>query len=443
MKLLSTNSSSVQASWKEGVLNGLAPDGGLWLPNELPSIGATRLREFTGASFPDLAIEILSSFLSSEVPPEVLREVCLESFNFPIPLVTLSSRLSILELFHGPTCAFKDFGARFMSRLFRYFYGSDSSQVLTVLTATSGDTGSAVADAFFDASENPAIRVVVLFPKGKISEIQARQMTTLGGNIYALEVDGNFDDCQRLVKEALHDSSFTTEYPLTSANSINIARLLPQSLYYVYAWLLLAPNSHPVFSVPSGNLGNLTGGLLAQHLGMPVTRFIAATNKNEVFPRYLNTGEYLPSSSAQTVANAMDVGAPSNFARISQLYNGDHSIARQNISGYAFDDTEILSEIKVVLERYEYLLDPHTAIGTLALRSFQREYAIHPGAAPGIVLATAHPAKFSSVIERATGTTPTLPTQLQGLLDKPTRVFPLSAKITELERFISEIPQQS
>lgn len=435
MALFSTNSPDVHASWKEGILNGLAPDGGLWLPTQLPTLGTSNLRKLTGASFPELATEVLTAFLHREVPRHVLVDICKESFSFPIPVVSLSSRLTILELFHGPTCAFKDFGARFMARLFRYFYSMGTTQ-LTVLTATSGDTGSAVADAFFDPSHDAPIRVVILFPKGKVSEIQQRQMTTLGGNVFAVEVDGTFDDCQKLVKEALGNKELSARYPLTSANSINIARLLPQSLYYIHAWLSLAPSAHPIFSVPSGNLGNLTGGLLAQHLGMPVTKFIAATNKNDIIPRYLKSGEYSPARSRESVANAMDVGAPSNFARALSIFGGDLTRIQQNIAGYAYDDADILTEIRAVLNQYEYLLDPHTAVGSLALREFQREFSLHPGSAPGIVLATAHPAKFGSVIREATGTTASLPTQLEGLLEKETKIFPMMPQLSELERIL-------
>lgn len=431
MSLVSTNSAHLKTSIREGVLNGLASDGGLLLPSELPRFGEAQLEKLRGATFPELSEVVLGAFLHEEVPSTVLSTICYESFNFPIPLVQLSPQISILELFHGPTCAFKDFGARFMSKLFRYFL-NDSKERLTVLTATSGDTGSAVANAFFDDSATPQIRVVVLFPKGKVSPLQERQMTTLGKNIHALEVDGTFDDCQRMVKEALQSAELKALHRLTSANSINFARLLPQALYYLYAYLLLPRGKHPVFSVPSGNLGNLTGGILAHFLGMPTTRFIAACNENDIFPRYLSSGTFSPRNSIATCSNAMDVGNPSNFARLNSLFKGDSRAMGEIITGHRASDTETIDEIRRIHQLFNYQMDPHTAVGVIALRKFLTAHSLHPSTAPGIVLATAHPAKFSATMRDALGEDPAIPKQLGSLMELPTHKREIAPSMSAL-----------
>lgn len=340
MMLYSTRNSSLEQTWREAVLQGLAPDGGLYLPQHIPSLPGSSLKTLADLSFESLAFELSHLFLSQEIPDSELRALCSSAFTFEVPLREISPKTYILELFHGPTCAFKDFGARFMARLFRYFLGMPS-RPLTVLVATSGDTGSAVANAFFDASPNPPIRVAILFPKGKVSLVQEKQMTTLGHNVTAFEVDGTFDDCQTLVKQALADDELKAASPLTSANSINIARLLPQMFYYVYAALKFSPSTPPIFSVPSGNLGNLTGGMLGHMMGMPTSHFIAACNRNAPFPGYLRTGEFSPHSSFETLSNAMDVGNPSNFARLLSLYSneiGPHAHHNKRFSGFRRGD---------------------------------------------------------------------------------------------------------
>jgi threonine synthase len=319
-----------------------------------------------------------------------------------------------------------------MSRLLKYFL-NESKDALTVLTATSGDTGSAVANAFFDDSASPKIRVVVLFPKGKVSPLQERQMTTLGKNIHAIEVAGTFDDCQKMVKEALQSVELTSRHHLTSANSINLARLLPQALYYIYSYLLLPRGKHPVFSVPSGNLGNLTGGILAHLLGMPITHFVAACNENDVFPEYLSSGTFSPRKSVATCSNAMDVGNPSNFLRLSALFKNDKISMCKTISGFKASDLETVKEIRRIYELFNYQVDPHTAVGVLGLRKFLTLHSLHPSTAPGIVLATAHPAKFSATMKEAIDEEPLVPKQLAALMDLPTRKKEISPSLTALE----------
>lgn len=428
MMLRSTLSPALTASWRDGVLAGLAPDGGLFVPTTLPHLNPEELAAYARLPFPELARELACKFLVPDVPREVVDRICRESFTFDVPLQPITQSLSVLELFHGPTCAFKDFGARFMSRLFRYFLG-ESDRRLTVLVATSGDTGSAVANAFHDASPQAPIRVVVLFPKGKVSLVQEKQMTTLGGNVTALEVEGSFDDCQRLVKQALGDSSLAERATLTSANSINIARLLPQMFYYVYAALI--SQAPPTFSVPSGNLGNLTGGLLAALIGVPIEHFIAATNANSVFPDYLHSGAYQPHPSRETISNAMDVGDPSNFARIMSLYDGDLARMRDAISGFSISESETVATIRRVYDKTGYILDPHTAVGVAALDSFSERLK---GSA--VVLATAHPAKFSSVVAHAIGHAPMIPPQLRSALDAHGEKTPLPLSYDRLKEVL-------
>jgi threonine synthase len=366
--------------------------------------------------FPELATKLAKLFLEDEVPAAVIEQICRDSFTFDVPLKKIEGATYILELFHGPTCAFKDFGARFMANLFRYFLDSKGEQ-LTVLVATSGDTGSAVANAFFDSSANAQIKVVILFPRGKVSLVQEKQMTTLGHNVTALEVDGTFDDCQQLVKQALADVDLRATSRLTSANSINLARLLPQMFYYVHAALQINDPKAPVFSVPSGNLGNLTGGLIAHLMGLPVTRFISACNRNDVFPAYLSSSAFTPRPSIETVSNAMDVGNPSNFARIVPLYGASLEKMRADICGYGFSDDETLAAIATWYERTGYILDPHTAVGALALEKLRATRSTNY--APGIILATAHPAKFADVVKRAISVEPDFPPQLREALEKP------------------------
>ncbi len=422
MTLHSTLNPTSTTSWRDAVLRGLAPDGGLFLPTTLPTLSEGRRAHLATLTFPELASEISALFLKDEVPVDLLKQISSAAFTFDLPMREIAPSTFILELFHGPTCAFKDFGARFMSHLFRYFLGAEGAP-LTVLVATSGDTGSAVANAFLDYSPNPRIKVAILFPKGKVSVVQEKQMTTLGKNVSAFEVDGTFDDCQRLVKQALADNTLTKQTQLTSANSINIARLLPQMFYYIYAGLQLSRrHSHstaPIFSIPSGNLGNITGGLLASIIGLPVSQLIAACNANAAFPHYLQnreqSGELSPQPSRETLSNAMDVGNPSNFSRIASLCKQQALDLPGIMSGFSISDAETLECMTRCYSESGYVLDPHTAVGLRALELY-REGNEGCSSVPAIVLATAHPAKFSSVVESAIGSAPQIPQQLQGAL---------------------------
>jgi threonine synthase len=430
VELFSTKDNSLRHRWSDAVLRGLAPDGGLYLPDEIPHLAGATLAQFAELPFPQLAFELARRFLSTEVPDVVLRELCSSAFTFDVPVRQIDDHTHILELFHGPTCAFKDFGARFMARLFRYFLGTPD-RPLTVLVATSGDTGSAVANAFYDDSTSPPIRVAILFPKGKVSLVQEKQMTTLGHNVTAYEVDGTFDDCQALVKQALADEELTSRRAFTSANSINIARLLPQMFYYVYAALKTAPEAPPIFSVPSGNLGNLTGGVIGHLMGMPASHFIAACNINAPFPEYLHSGNYLPHPSRETISNAMDVGNPSNYVRLLSLYGNEIGKMRATISGACVTDEETIATIAKTYEETGYVLDPHTAVGVLALERYRHQYhSTHPG----VVLATAHPAKFGATVSQAVGREPALPPQLAEALKKEGDKIPLENSYTELKR---------
>ena len=429
MRFYSTNRNGPEVSLAEAVLRGLAEDGGLFMPKEIPALPPEFFKALERMSFPEIAFGVGRALVGDEVPPEKLRAIIEDAFDFPVPLVRLDERVAVLELFHGPTLAFKDFGARFMARLVSHFAcggtrGEVSRDVgeYIVLVATSGDTGGAVAHGFLGL---PGIRVVILYPSGQVSEVQEKQITTLGGNITAVEVAGSFDDCQRMVKQALGDPELRSRLRLTSANSINMARLLPQSFYYFYAWAQLGaarmpPSEAPVvFSVPSGNFGNLTAGLLARRMGLPVSKFIAATNGNDVVPCYLETGVFTPRPSRVTISNAMDVGNPSNFARLLELYGPSPEERlkkmREEIWGSRHSDEETLQAIARCWRQHGYLLDPHTAVGWLGLEAFLREQSA-PFA--GILLATAHPAKFAPIVARATAANVPMPPWIRETLSK-------------------------
>ena len=430
MKFRSTLRRSPEVSLRDAVLRGSAPDGGLYMPVEIPRIDEDFLKSLPSLTFHEIALEISELFAVGEIPPHVLMKIVTDAFNFPVPLVTLNDRLHILELFHGPTLAFKDFGARFMARLMGYFV-QESGKELTVIVATSGDTGSAVAQAFLGVS---GIRVVILYPAGRVSAAQEKQLTTLGQNITALEVSGSFDDCQRLAKQSLVDPEIAGKITLTSANSINIARLIPQSFYYFSALAQLGPSETlPVFSVPSGNFGNLTGGLLAKRMGLCVAQFIAATNANDVVPEFLRSGKMIPRASRHTISNAMDVGNPSNFARIVDLYDNDLQAIRRDIWGCSFSDEATLRVMHDVEERHGYVLDPHTAVGVLGWQSFAKQN--HPKT-QGIVLATAHPAKFGETVARAIGVRVEMPERLAAFLDRPKKSIPFANRFSELQEFL-------
>jgi len=417
-------------SLRGAVLRGLAPDGGLYMPAEIARRSPEELEEFRRLPFTEVCFRVVKPFAGAEVPEEVLWEVVSEAINFPVNLISLTPALHILELFHGPTLAFKDFGARFMARLLGYFV-RDETRPLTVLVATSGDTGSAVAHGFLGV---PGIRVVILYPSKRISEAQEKQFTTLGQNITALEIAGSFDDCQRFVKQAFSDGELNRHAFLTSANSINIGRLLPQMFYHVAAYRQLPVASVPlIVSVPSGNFGNLTAGIFAKRIGLPVARFIASTNANDVVPQYLRTGEFHPRQATPTYSNAMDVGSPNNFPRLLDLYRNRLELLQREIWGHSATDDETLTAMKSIHERFHYMADPHTAVGILGWEAYRRE---HPEPAQGLVLATAHPAKFADVVARAIGAAPPLPERLAAHLRLPKLSLQMSAQYDDFKQFL-------
>ena len=394
MKYYSTKKTVLPVDLKHAVTKGLADDNGLFMPETIGTFDKSFFEKIEELSFGEISYEVAKKFFGDDIEEDKLREIVFDTLSFDCPVVPIQKSIYSLELFHGPTLAFKDVGARFMARLLGYFLGN-SDQLVNILVATSGDTGSAVANGFLGV---PGIHVYVLYPKGKVSDIQESQFTTLGRNITALEIDGTFDDCQRLVKSAFLDRELNSVLTLTSANSINVARFLPQSFYYFNAY---ARNPHKdkelVISVPSGNFGNLTAGLFAKRMGLPVSKFIAANNRNDIVYKYLKTGNYNPAPSVQTLANAMDVGDPSNFVRILDLYGHSHEAISADIVGYRYTDDQIRETIKRVYDQCGYLLDPHGACGYQSLEEY-----LSPGQT-GIFLETAHPAKFTETVERIIG----------------------------------------
>ncbi|MCF7675865.1 MAG: threonine synthase [Akkermansiaceae bacterium] len=420
MRYLSTNDPSRRVSLKEAVLDSLPPDHGLYLPERLPVLDAAFWRDWRGMSFEETGVRVAGAFFGGEVPEETLAALTREALSFDAPLVPVTARQQVLELFHGPTLAFKDFGARFMARLMGWLARDDEGG-LTVLVATSGDTGGAVAHAFHGV---PGIRVVILYPSGKVSGLQEKQLTALGGNISALEVDGTFDDCQRLVKAALLDPGVTACRRLTSANSINIARLVPQTFYYIHGSRQLAEGVEPVFVVPSGNLGNLTAGLLAERMGLRVRHFVAALNRNDAIGPYLAGAPYQPRPSVPTLSNAMDVGAPSNFARLLAICGHDHRAMVSRLRAFTVSDGETLATIREVAASHGYQLDPHGAVGWHAATRWLRD---HPDSTT-IILETAHPAKFPEVMDRALGPGQVLvPERLARVAAEPKVAQPMSS----------------
>jgi len=420
MKFYSTKNKLLRVSLKEAVLTGMPPDHGLYMPETVPTLTPEFLKRVPDLPFQELAFELARYFVDGEISDDKLIDLVSDAFPFDAPLVPLSDHIYALELFHGPTLAFKDFGARFMSRLMALFT-QNLSKELKILVATSGDTGSAVANGFFNV---PGIRVYVLYPAGKVSEIQEKQMATLGKNVIALKVHGVFDDCQALVKKALADKKLRESFVISSANSINIARLIPQIFYYFYAWAQLPETKRDklVMSVPSGNFGNLTAGLIAKQMGLPVDRFVDAANRNDVVPEYLQTARFNPRPSVQTISSAMDVGNPSNFDRILDLYGHSHKAMIRDIWGKAYSDEETRDKIRETIENTGYLCDPHGAVGLLGLQ----EYLEHvDNTATGIFLETAHPAKFKPVVEEIIGKEISLPERLSECLEKPLLSVPM------------------
>lgn len=435
MKYYSTNKQAPLASLEEAVVKGLAGDKGLFMPQQIARLDKETIRDLKNKSFHEIACIVARAFFGEDIEPETLDAIVKDTLSFDTPVVPVTDSIYTLELFHGPTLAFKDVGARFMARLLGYFIRKEGLKEVNVLVATSGDTGSAVANGFLGV---PGIHVYVLYPKGKVSPIQECQFTTLGQNITALEIDGTFDDCQALVKSAFMDEKLNRHLKLTSANSINVARFLPQSFYYFHAYAQMdriGKANELVVCVPSGNFGNITAGLFAHRMGLPVKRFIAANNRNDVFLEYLNTGIYTPRPSVSTLANAMDVGAPSNFARILDLYGntaGTHAEICKLISGYRFTDEEIAATIQEVFEQEHYLLDPHGACGYQALRK-----GLQPGET-GIFLETAHPAKFKGTVDRILHTDIEIPAPLQAFMKGTKQSIELGKDFDTFKNYLLE-----
>lgn len=424
MKYRSTNNKSAKASFKDAVIKGLADDKGLFFPMEIPKLPDAFFKKLPELSISEIAFEFLKPYVGNDLPDNELKELLSDALNFDIPLVEVKPGIFSLELFHGPTLAFKDVGARVMARFLSKF--ADKNKKVTILVATSGDTGSAVANGFLDVE---GIDVVVLYPKGMVSNIQEKQFTTLGKNITALEVNGTFDDCQRMVKEAFTDKELNEKMQLSSANSINVARFLPQAIYYFYAYAQLKDKSKPVvFSVPSGNYGNLTAGLIARRSGLPISKFIASANINKVVPEYLKTGIFETKPSVSTISNAMDVGNPSNFVRIQELYNYSWAKIKEDIKAFSFTDEQTRKIITEVHKETKYTLDPHGAVAYLGLSEYLKN-----NEASGIFLETAHPAKFYETVEKQIPEKVNIPKRLKNYLEKEKKSIEIGNSLDDLK----------
>ena len=430
MKYYSTNRKAADATLEEAVVKGLASDRGLFMPREIKPLPQEFYEHIEELSFQEIAYRVADAFFGEDIPADTLKQIVYDTLSFDVPLVKVTDNIYSLELFHGPTLAFKDVGARFMARLLGYFIRKEGKKEVNVLVATSGDTGSAVANGFLGVE---GIHVYVLYPKGKVSEIQEKQFTTLGRNITALEVDGTFDDCQALVKAAFMDRELNEHLQLTSANSINVARFLPQAFYYFYAYAQLKKagrGANAVVCVPSGNFGNITAGLFGKRMGLPVSRFIAANNRNDIFYQYLLTGVYSPRPSIATIANAMDVGDPSNFARVLDLYQNSHQAICADISGATYTDEQIADTMRQVWQEHHYLLDPHGACGYRALAE-----GLRPGET-GIFLETAHPAKFKDTVEKIIGENISIPAKLQAFMSGEKQSQPMSREFADFKKYL-------
>lgn len=430
MKYYSTNKKASDATLEEAVVRGLAGDKGLYMPRSIKTLPQSFYDEIENLLFQEIAYRVADAFFGEDIPADTLKHIVYDTLNFDTPVVKVKDNIYSLELFHGPTLAFKDVGGRFMARLLGYFIRKEGKKQVNVLVATSGDTGSAVANGFLGVE---GIHVYVLYPKGKVSEIQEKQFTTLGQNITAIEVDGTFDDCQALVKNAFMDKELNEHMQLTSANSINVARFLPQAFYYFYTYAQmkkLGKADKLVICVPSGNFGNITAGLFGKRMGLPVERFIAANNRNDIFYQYLKTGEYKPRPSVATIANAMDVGDPSNFARILDLYEGSHDAIASEISGETYTDEQIRETVQKTYEETGYLLDPHGACGYRALAE-----NLKPGE-NGVFLETAHPAKFLQTVEDIIGTEVKIPEKLQAFMRGTKQSVPMSKDFASFKAYL-------
>lgn len=431
MHFYSTNKKTADVTLEEAVIKGLAADNGLFMPEKIHTLPAKFFKEIESLTFPEMALEVAKTLLQDSIQSDVLKKIIDDAINFDAPLVPLNASINILELFHGPTAAFKDFGARFMARMTAHFI-QNSDRKVNVLVATSGDTGSAVANGFLNM---PNTRVIILYPKGKVSYIQEQQLTTLGNNIVALEVSGVFDDCQAMVKKAFLDEELNKKLMLTSANSINIARLIPQMFYYFHAYAQLKDKKKPVvFSVPSGNFGNLTAGLIAQKMGLPVSMFIASTNINDIVPEYLESGIFQIRPSQSTISNSMDVGDPSNFTRMFDLYNGDLETMRKHIKGYSYTDEETKKAMKEVNAKYDYIIDPHGAVAYLGLAAYIKENKLTE--VNGIVLETAHPSKFIEIVESTIHKQVRIPDRLENYMSKKNLSKPMTNNFDDFRQFL-------
>ena len=428
MKFYSLNQNAPRVSFREAVIQGIAPDKGLYFPERITPLPASFFAHIDDLSEPEIAFNAIHQFVDNEIPNDRLKEILNHVLDFDFPVVEIEENTATLELFHGPTMAFKDVGARFMAHCLGYFSEGNSHKV-TVLVATSGDTGGAVANGFLGVE---GVNVVILYPSGKVSDIQERQLTTLGQNITALEVAGTFDDCQRMVKKAFLDQELVQDIQLTSANSINIARWLPQAFYFLFAYKQVKSKGKDiVFSVPSGNFGNICAGMVAQKLGMPVKQFIASTNVNDTVPRFMTTKEYDPKPSTATISNAMDVGDPSNFVRIRHLFQDDFDQLSEHLSAYTFSDAATKTAMRDLYGRTNYIADPHGAVGYLGLKKYQEH---HPDSY-GIFLETAHPVKFLDVVEETVPEKIDIPEQIKKVLHREKKSIGIS-HYEELKRFL-------
>ena len=428
MQYYSTKNRELRRGLKEAVIKGLAPDRGLFMPVSVPVISRAMLEGFRGMDLTAISVQLSQALFGEDIPEKELKKITEEAINFDTPLVEVEEGIYALELFHGPTLAFKDVGARFLARLLAHFT-SELNEDIHVLVATSGDTGSAVANGFLGIE---GIRVHVLYPSGGVTPLQEKQFTTLGNNITAIEVKGSFDDCQRLVKEAFMDEELSNQRTLSSANSINLARFLPQAFYYFRAWAQLEPGTKAFFSVPSGNYGNMTAGLVAREMGLPVNTFLSANNINDVVASYLLTGRYNPRPSTPTIANAMDVGDPSNFDRILDLFMHKYEWITEHLEGYSYNDTEIRKIIGRVYKDTGYLCDPHGAIGYQAARSYRDD---HPELR-GIFLETAHPAKFRESVEEVIGKAVDVPERLAAFANREKKSVMMNADFAEFREYL-------
>lgn len=430
MKYYSTNGKAPIATLEKAVVKGLAEDRGLYMPERIKPLSQSFFDNIENLSFQEIAYTVADAFFGEDVDAESLKNIVYDTLSFDVPAVKVTDNIYSLELFHGPTLAFKDVGARFMARLLQYFLKKQGKEEVNVLVATSGDTGSAVANGFLGVE---GIKVYVLYPKGKVSPIQECQFTTLGKNITAIEVDGVFDDCQALVKSAFMDEEVNSHMRLTSANSINVARFLPQSFYYFYAYAQMKKMGLAdklVVCVPSGNFGNICSALFGKRMGLPVSRFIAANNANDVFFKYLATGEYSPKPSVQTIANAMDVGDPSNFARIYDLYGKSHEAICSDISGATYSDEQIADTIRQVRKNTGYVCDPHGACGFKALEEGLRQGEV------GVFLETAHPAKFKDTVDKILGDSIEIPAKLAAFMKGEKQSVPMSSRFEDFKAFL-------